>query len=77
MPVYGAAVALGVDEIEFDLWSMKDGEIVSIHDDTILTDECQLILDADIKDTVLKLRRLLCLNYMETEFMMIQMRYRR
>ena len=77
MPVYGVALALGVDEIEFDLWSMKDGEIVSIHDDTILTDGCQLILDADIKDTVLKLRRLLCLNYMETEFMMIQMRYRR
>lgn len=35
MPAYGAAVALGVDEIEFDLWPTKDGEIVSIHDDTL------------------------------------------
>ncbi len=32
MPALGAAIALGADEIEFDLWSAKDGEIVSIHD---------------------------------------------
>ena len=32
MPAYGAAVALGAEEIELDLWVTKDGEIVSIHD---------------------------------------------
>jgi len=32
MPAYGAAVALGAEEIEFDLWCAKDGTIVSIHD---------------------------------------------
>lgn len=32
MPAFGAAVALGAEEIEFDLWPTKDGEVVSIHD---------------------------------------------
>ncbi len=32
LPAFGAAVALGASEIEFDLWETKDGEIVSIHD---------------------------------------------
>ncbi len=32
MPAFGAAVALGAHEIEFDLWPTKDGEIISIHD---------------------------------------------
>jgi len=32
MPAFGAAVALGAPEIEFDLWATKDGEIVSLHD---------------------------------------------
>ena len=32
LPAYGAAVALGAEEIEFDLWYTADGEIVSIHD---------------------------------------------
>ena len=32
MPAFGAAVALGASEIEFDLWPTKDGEIVSCHD---------------------------------------------
>ena len=32
MPAFGAAVALGASEIEFDLWASKDGEIVSMHD---------------------------------------------
>lgn len=32
LPAYGAAVALGAQEIEFDLWYTKDGEIVSTHD---------------------------------------------
>ena len=32
LPAYGAAVALGAEEIEFDLWSTVDGVIVSTHD---------------------------------------------
>ncbi len=32
MPAFGAAIAMGADEIEFDLWPTKDGEIVSCHD---------------------------------------------
>ncbi len=35
MPAFGAAVALGASEIEFDLWPTKDGEIVSCHDATL------------------------------------------
>ncbi len=35
MPAFGAAVALGAEEIEFDLWYTRDGEIVSIHDGTL------------------------------------------
>ena len=35
MAAFGAAVALGASEIEFDLWWTKDGEIVSIHDSTL------------------------------------------
>ena len=35
MPAFGAAVAMGADEIEFDLWPTKDGEIVSCHDSTL------------------------------------------
>ena len=35
MPAFGAAVALGAEEIEFDLWITKDGEVVSCHDDTL------------------------------------------
>ncbi len=32
LPAYGAAVALGAEEIEFDLWRTKDGHLVSMHD---------------------------------------------
>lgn len=32
MPAFGAAVAMGADEIEFDIWPTSDGELVSIHD---------------------------------------------
>ena len=35
LPAFGAAVALGASEIEFDLWWTKDGEIVSLHDATL------------------------------------------
>ena len=35
MPAFGAAIALGAQEIEFDLWPTKDDEIVSIHDPTL------------------------------------------
>lgn len=42
MPAFGAAIAMGADEIEFDLWETKDGEIVSIHDDSLerVSDGC-------------------------------------
>ncbi len=32
MPAYGAAVAMGADEIEFDIWATADGVLVSLHD---------------------------------------------
>lgn len=35
MPAFGSAIALGADEIEFDLWSTRDGVLVSCHDDTL------------------------------------------
>ena len=35
MPAFGAAVASGAQEIEFDLWASKVGQIVSIHDKTL------------------------------------------
>jgi len=35
MPAFGAAVALGAEEIEFDLWSTKDRVLVSLHDSTL------------------------------------------
>ena len=35
MPAFGAAIAMGAEEIEFDLWFTKDGEVVSIHDSTL------------------------------------------
>ena len=35
MPAFGAAVSLGAEEIEFDIWSTSDGVLVSCHDDTL------------------------------------------
>lgn len=35
LPAFGAAVASGAEEIEFDVWDTKDGELVSIHDATL------------------------------------------
>ncbi len=35
MPAFGAAVAMGAEEIEFDLWPTKDGVLVSCHDSTL------------------------------------------
>ena len=35
MPAFGAAISLGAREIEFDLWTTTDGEIVSCHDSTL------------------------------------------
>ena len=35
MPAFGAAVAMGAEEIEFDLRVTKDGEIVSSHDSSL------------------------------------------
>ena len=35
LPAFGAAIALGAEEIEFDLWPTRDGEVVSVHDRTL------------------------------------------
>ncbi len=35
MAAFGAAVAMGAEEIEFDLWVTKDGEIVVSHDENM------------------------------------------
>ncbi len=35
MPAFGAAVALGAEEIELDVWATADGVLVSCHDDTL------------------------------------------
>lgn len=35
MPAFGAVVALGASEIEFDIWATKDRQLVSIHDPTL------------------------------------------
>lgn len=35
MPAFGAAVAMGAEEIEFDLWSTSDGVLVSCHDSSL------------------------------------------
>ncbi|MBQ4322712.1 MAG: hypothetical protein IJC19_02095, partial [Clostridia bacterium] len=35
LPAFGAAIAMGAEEIEFDLWVTADGEIVSCHDSTL------------------------------------------
>ena len=32
LPAYGLAIAMGAEEIEFDLWPSKDGVVVSTHD---------------------------------------------
>lgn len=56
MPAFGAAVALGAEEIEFDLWSTTDGVLVSCHDDTLdrVSDGCGKIYNHSY-DELLKL----------------------
>ncbi len=52
MPAFGAAVALGAEEIEFDLWYTRDGEIVSLHDDTLdrVSDGCGKVYEKDFDE---------------------------
>ena len=35
LPALGAAIVLGAEEIEFDIWSTTDGVLVSLHDETL------------------------------------------
>jgi glycerophosphoryl diester phosphodiesterase len=35
LPAFAAAVALGADEIELDVWASRDGELVVCHDDNV------------------------------------------
>lgn len=35
LPAFAAAVALGADEIEFDLWPTADGQLAVCHDPSV------------------------------------------
>ena len=52
MPAFGAAIAMGADEIEFDLWPTADGEIVSCHDRTLdrVSDGVGLLTDKTLEE---------------------------
>lgn len=52
MPAYGAAVAMGAEEIEFDLWPTKDDQIISCHDLNLerLTGEKGFVLDMTLEE---------------------------
>ena len=52
MPAFGAAIALGAEEIEFDLWPTSDGEIVSIHDRNLdrVSDGMGLVTDLSFEE---------------------------
>ncbi len=52
LPAFGAAVALGANEIEFDLWTTKDGELVTCHDQTLdrLSNGTGIISDYTLKE---------------------------
>lgn len=52
MPAFGAAIAMGADEIEFDLWPSKDGVIVSCHDRSLdrVSDGSGLITDKNFDE---------------------------
>ncbi len=52
MPAFGAAIALGAEEIEFDLWPTADGEIVSIHDRSLdrVSNGAGLVTDHTFKE---------------------------
>ena len=56
MPAFEAAVALGVDQLEFDVHETKDGELVIIHDTTVdrTTDGTGAIADMTYEE-ILKL----------------------
>lgn len=45
LPAFGAAIALGAQEIEFDIWPSKDMEIVVCHDDNLnrIVKDCENI----------------------------------
>ena len=51
MPAFGAAIAMGADEIEFDLWPTSDGHIVSCHDMSLerVSDGKGLITEATLE----------------------------
>lgn len=56
LPAYGAAVALGAEEIEFDLWWTKDRQLVSTHDKRLerVSDGSGMVIDHTLEE----LRRL-------------------
>ena len=52
LPAFGAAIALGTDEIEFDLWRSRDGVPVVMHDPTLdrVSDGSGLITDKTLAE---------------------------
>lgn len=52
MPALGAAVAMGAEEIEFDLWPTADGHIVSCHDRNLerVSDGTGLVTDYTLSE---------------------------
>lgn len=52
LPAFGAAYALGADEIEFDLWVSADGEIIVSHDPNVerISDGKGFIKDLTFKE---------------------------
>lgn len=54
LPAFGAAVALGADEIEFDVWPSVDGELVVIHDPDLnrTTDGAGIVMNLPWADIV-------------------------
>ena len=54
LPAYAAAVALGADEIEVDIWPTKDGDIMVFHDRVLdrTTDGHGRIMDLTTKEVL-------------------------
>jgi len=52
LPAYGAAVALGAEEIEFDLWWTKDRQLVSTHDKRLerVSDGTGMVIDHTLEE---------------------------
>lgn len=52
LPAFGAAIALGADEIEFDVWLTRDGRMIVSHDETLerISDGMGNLADLTLKE---------------------------